>query len=100
MREALCVEDWSAEFSSSTEGRGRRVGVSVFSHLATVLSHTPLVELIQALSVMSEGATFTAKRKVREHNGVGASKLERVKSDQLHTSAMILVYVSADLAPL
>ena len=90
-----------------TEGGGRRVGVSVFSHLATVLTHTPPAELTQgrrtsrhSLSVMSEGAIFTAKRKVREHNGVGARKLERVKNEYLHTIAMLLVYVSADLAPL
>ena len=94
-------------FIDSIGGRGRRVGVSLCSYIAIVLSHTPPVELIQgrrtwrhSLPVMSEGAILVAKRKVREHNGVGARKLERVKNNQLHTSAIIWVYVSADLAPL
>ena len=43
---------------------------------------------------------LTAKRKVREHDGLGARELERVKNNQLHTKAIISVYVSADLAPL
>ena len=85
----MYVEEWSALLTGSTEGRGRRIRVSVFSHLASVLSHTPPVELIRgrcisrhSLSVMSEGAIFPAKRKVREHNGVDARKLERVKNER------------------
>ena len=96
MRESLCVEDRSALFTGSTEGRGRMVKISVFSHLTAVLSHTPPVE-------MSEDAIFPAKWKVREHNGIGAKKLERVKEglNALYCKfAMLLLYVSADLAPL
>ena len=88
MRENLCVEDWSALFTGSTEGRGRMVRISVSGHLTAVLSHTPHVELMRgrgnsrhSLSVMSEDAIFPAKWKVREHNGIDAKKLERVKEE-------------------
>lgn len=99
MRESLCVEDWSALFTGSAEGRGRMVNISVSSHLTAVLSHTPPVELMRgrgisrhSLSVMSEDTIFTAKWKVREHNGIGAKKLERVKEglNAPHCNALAL----------